>query len=85
MCLVGFFLKNTSKWGSFSLPLAKSLLGNKGDTDLQHPKILDRDMTFGAFYHCLQPSLKHDLGPGRSLVYIDSWANGYKHLGSRYL
>lgn len=91
MCLVFFFEKNISsqsRWGDFPFPLAKSLLGNKGDTDLQHPQILDRDMSFGIFYHCLQPSLKllsNDLGPGRSLVPTDSWANGYKHLGARYL
>lgn len=69
-------------------PLTKSLLGNKGDTDLQHPQILARDMSFGACYHCLHPSFKllsNNLGPGRSLVLIDSWANGYKHLGARYL
>lgn len=69
-------------------PLTNSLLGNKGDTDLQHPQILARDMSFGACYHCLHPSFKllsNNLGPGRSLVLIDSWANGYKHLGARYL
>lgn len=60
MCLLGVFEKNISsqrKWGDFPFPLAKSLLGNKGDTDLQHPQILGSNMSFGPLYIAYSPPL----------------------------